>query len=65
VGLIWPSSWPRPGPIFRSYGCRGYTRDSAFSDGLMRDDQPFLQKPVADDLWPGRWSRCWKCALSN
>jgi hypothetical protein len=22
----------------------------AFSDGLMRDHQPFLQKPVADDL---------------
>ena len=40
------TAWPDLPIIWMS----GYTRDSAFSDGLMRDDQAFLQKPVANDL---------------
>lgn len=40
------TAWPHLPIIWMS----GYTRDSAFSDGLMRDHQPFLQKPVSGDL---------------
>ena len=40
------TAWPQLPIIWMS----GYTRDSAFSDGVMREHQPFLQKPVSDDL---------------
>lgn len=40
------ATWPELPVVWMS----GYPRDAAFSEGVSRDDQPFLQKPVPGDL---------------
>jgi PAS domain S-box-containing protein len=46
LGRRLAAAWPDLPVVWMS----GYPRDAAFGEGVLRDDQPFLQKPVAGDL---------------
>ena len=46
LGRRLAEAWPELPVVWMS----GYPLDAAFGEGVLRDDQPFLQKPVPGDL---------------